>query len=68
MATFAQHIHIRLTGENQHQKRESPHLALTEALAAVGVVGSAVSRSPKGGLSEERRAKIRELARELVEL
>lgn len=47
---------------------ESPHLALTEALAAVGIVGSAVSRNPKGGLSEERRARIRELARELVEL
>jgi dihydrodipicolinate synthase/N-acetylneuraminate lyase len=47
---------------------ESPHLALIEALAAVGIVGAAVSRSPTAALSEEHRNRIRELARELVEL
>ena len=50
------------------QPGQSPHLGLTEALAAVGVVGAAVSRNPNAGLSDERRNKIRELARELVEL
>jgi 4-hydroxy-tetrahydrodipicolinate synthase len=46
----------------------SPHLALLEALASVGIVASATSRALGGGLSEARRKEIRELARELIEL
>jgi len=47
---------------------DSPHLALTEALASVGIVGPAISRNPRSGLTDARRHEIRELARELVEL
>jgi len=46
----------------------SPHLALTEALAAVGVVGPLVARGSTSGLGEVLRKRIHELARELVEL
>jgi len=47
---------------------ESVHLPLTEALAAVGIVGPAVSRQLAVVLSDVRRKTIRDLARELVEL
>lgn len=47
---------------------ESVHLPLTEALAAVGIVGPAHSRKLAVALSDVRRKTIRELARELVEL
>ncbi len=47
---------------------ESVHLPLTEALAAVGIVGPAISRKLAVALSDVRRKTIRELARELVEL
>jgi dihydrodipicolinate synthase/N-acetylneuraminate lyase len=47
---------------------ESAHYPLTEALAAVGIVGAAGFRHAKPAQSEERRTQIRELARELVEL
>ena len=47
---------------------ESPHLALIEALHAVGITGPAVSRNPKGGLTDDLRSRIRALAHELVEL
>lgn len=47
---------------------ESPHLPLTEALAALGIVGPALSRDPNVTLSDVRRKTIGELARDLVEL
>ena len=47
---------------------ESVHLPLTEALAAVGIIGAAGFRTAKATLGEERRDQIRDLARELVEL
>lgn len=47
---------------------ESVHLPLTEALAALGLVGPAVSRKLAVALSDVRRKTIQDLARELVEL
>jgi 4-hydroxy-tetrahydrodipicolinate synthase len=47
---------------------ESVHLPLTEALAALGLVGPAVSRKVAVALSDVRRKTIQDLAREIAEL